>query len=87
MARRRVPEPVLPPGVREFTAAEVARIRELVATKDSIHAHPHPNIEALEAIHAAAGRRRGFMVWPLDPVRTQDDLDRAVAEELAGGIQ
>lgn len=84
MARRREPTPVLPAGVRDFTPAEVDRIRHLIATRDSIRKHPNPNIEALHSIHSAAGRRRGFMVWQLDPVT---DLDAALAEELAGGLR
>lgn len=81
--RRRAPDP--PPRSadgREFTPAEVSRIRDLIAGRD-IRRHPNPNIEALRDIHAAAGRRRGFMVWELDPVT---DLEAAVAEELAGGL-
>ena len=75
---------MLPPGVRAFTAAEVDQMRHLIATRDSIRGHPHPNVVELERIHAATGRRRGFMVWELDPV---NDVDAALAEELNGGYR
>lgn len=87
MARRRVPEPVQRPREgRDFTPAEVARIKNLIATRDRARGHPNPVSVELEAMHAAAGRRRGWMLWELDPVRTPDDLDRAVAEEVAGSF-
>lgn len=59
-------------------------MRHLIATRDSIRGHPHPNIKELERIHESAGRRRCFCLWELDPVT---DLDEALAEELSGGYR
>lgn len=80
--RRRVPDPPQVPAVPGFSPAQLARIRELVAARDSwpVRAHPHPVSVELDAIHAAAGRTRGFKLWELDPVT---DLERAFAEEIA----
>ena len=84
MARRRVPPAAVPASTgRAFTLAEVDRIRDLIATHDP-SGLDDPNVAELYRMHEAAGRRRGFMLWELDPVT---DLERAVAEELAGGLQ
>ncbi len=83
MARRRVPPATAPASAgREFTRAEVDRIRYLIATRDP-SGLDDPNVDELYRMHEAAGRRRGFMLWELDPVA---DVERAVAEELAGGL-
>jgi hypothetical protein len=84
MARRRDARPVPPPLVgRPFAADELAEIRHLIATwhAPGVHQHPHPYVDRLEEIHAAAGRRRGLKVWELGRITTADDYDRAIAEE------
>ena len=64
MAHRRQPEP--PREGRAFTPAELSRIRQLVAEPLSLgEGHPNPRSLALDAIHAAAGRRRTFKLWEL----------------------
>lgn len=84
MARLRKPAaPARPSSGRGFTPAEVDRIRYLIATRDP-SGLDDPNVDELYRMHEAAGRRRGFMLWELDPVT---DVERAVAEELAGGLQ
>lgn len=66
---------------RPYTPAEVARVRELIAARE-----PWPRQEterALDAVHEAVGRgAKGFRLWELDPIRSEADLDRAVAEEV-----
>lgn len=83
MARRREPVEPLTPGVRPFTDGEVTEVRRLIAGWSHVSGHPHPYVGLLERIHAAAGRRRGFKAWELDPIRTPLDLERAVDEELS----
>jgi hypothetical protein len=64
MAHRRQPEP--PQGGRAFTAAELSRIRQLVAEPLALaEGHPNPRTLELDSIHAAAGRHRGFKMWEL----------------------
>ncbi len=81
VARRRETAPVLPPGVRPFTAAELARIRELTA-RPLQRQHPNPVSVELDALHAAAGRRRGFTLWELGG--GPHDAETAYREELDG---
>ncbi len=85
MARRREAETEVIDG-RPFTVEELARIRRLIEMWPSVRGHPHPHATELEQIHAAAGRRRGFKLWELDPLRTADDLDRAYVEEIRGEV-
>ncbi|WP_347348807.1 hypothetical protein [Nigerium sp.] len=66
-------------GPREFSAAEVAELRAIIAGDWS--RREDDRAEALDAVHARAGRRRGLLLWELDRV---DDVDRRLAEEVAG---
>lgn len=55
-----------PVPVRDFTRVELERIRELTAAFPMVgDGHPAWQVRELERIHAAAGRRRGFMLWEL----------------------
>ncbi len=85
MARRREAETEATAG-RPFTVEELARIRRLIEGWPFVRGHPHPYVDELEQIHAAAGRRRGFMLWELDPLRTADDFNRAYVEEIRGEV-
>lgn len=86
MARRRVEDAPTPPAGRPFSDAELAQIRRILIGWPDRQGHPHPGVAELEAIHASAGRRRGFKVWELDPIRTADDFERAVREELSESL-
>jgi len=81
MAHRRQPEP--PREGRAFTTAELSRIRQLVAEPLTPgEGHPNPRTLALDAIHAAAGRRRGFKMWEL--MAPDHDPELAYLEETTG---
>ena len=80
MARRREAETDVSAG-RPFVVDELARIRRLIEGWPFVRGHPHPYAAELEQIYVAAGRRRGFMLWELDPLRTADDVHRAYIEE------
>lgn len=84
MARRR--EAVAPPSItgRDFTLAELERIHRIIEGWEARRDHPHPDADELARIHAAAGRRRGFKVWELDPVRDALGIARAFEEEATG---
>lgn len=69
------------PVVREFTPAEVAEIRRLISSCP-VQRHGAPQIERLERMQRAVGRQRTFKLWELDPVTTDAELERAVAEEI-----
>ena len=86
MARRReVPDPQKPER-RDFTPAELVRIRERTATPlQTSRTFPHyPASTELDAIHAAAGRVRGFKLWELGG--GVHDPERAYQEEVRGGL-
>lgn len=82
MARRREVAAPRPEG-REFTADEVERIRAVIGEWSLDRGHPHPGATVLEGFHAAAGRRRGFKLWQLDPPASRADVERATEEEIA----
>ncbi|MDI9917866.1 hypothetical protein [Rhodococcus sp. IEGM 1379] len=64
MARKR--HTAVESGVRNFTSAELDRIRELTSEPlPRLRLHPHPVSSELDRIHEAAGRRRSTMIWEL----------------------
>ena len=81
MARRREAETEATAG-RRFTVEESARIRRLIEGWPFVHGHPHPYVDELEQIHAAAGRRRDFKLWACDTLHTPEDFERAYREEI-----
>jgi hypothetical protein len=70
--------------VRDFTAAEEQRLRELTAQPMPLSQEGIAVKAELEAIHEAAGRIRGSGMWELDGGR--HDSEAAYAEELRESI-
>src|SRR5690606_4208614 len=79
-------------GPRPFTSSELARIRHLTSQPMP---GEHPVFRGvdglsaaeirreLEALHRAAGRRRGFIVWELGNRDGRHDAEAAFLEEVA----
>ena len=82
MARRRIEDAPIPPTGRPFTADELATIRRILLGWEDRRGHPHPGAAELEAIHAAAGRGRGFKLWEIDLDVSPFDVERAYGEEI-----
>ncbi|WP_299166785.1 hypothetical protein [uncultured Arthrobacter sp.] len=76
-----------PTAARDFTRAELERIRELTAAiPTAADGHPAWQTRELDRIHAAAGRRRGFMLWELG-FASHHDPEAAYLEEVEGGLR
>ena len=84
--RKRDAPPAPAPVGRPFNELELAAIRRTIYGWDDRRAHPHPGAAELEAIHAAAGRQRGFKLWTLDYVSTADEFERAFEEEITDSL-
>ncbi len=82
MARKATWREPVGPSTREFTPAELDRIRELTAAIPGIaDGHPAWQVRELDRLHEATGHVRKFKLWELGNAH-EHDADAAYLEEI-----